>query len=579
MKKFLHYITKNSNFENFSSKKILSSQKQLSLEQKTQPDLSQKKVFMNVNGLLFVSKKTLFPQDSIRNKNRVNLVRKRKVLKTNSSIRGAEGKEKERQKHNNFIFRKTKTLNTSYFFKLKFSPNVYRINKLHSQFSKKQQIKKYHLILCSVSGGQDSNLNFFVFLYLKQENCLKTVYCHHFWQQKNFAACLLTFRLSFIFGVPYLLIFPNSFLLTENNSRGWRKKNFCRLSSLEKTPFFGTGHTQTDTLEKNLHNILRGVSSSSLNNQTFLNYKKTSIYYFSPVILNLKDYFDEVCENNKKKFFRQLFFNHPSSKNLIFGNCLSFFPIKNLSQEVLYKKNIQVKETFQFFKTRKNRNNSLFFNARRVQTIITKIEKKGSGNFPFEQTSFVKHNISFFKKYNFGEQTNIPSFSFCFYSKYFQSKVNSIQPIQAVERATVSKLMNLYDFPVLTDFTNFSDQFSRNKIRHQVIPFLKISFHKKIDSLITTFFKTVEKDNSENQKQLANFRFLCKLVEVLIIKNLVSDFLFFLFIFENSKPNLYSSILHQIIFDYLEIEITFSQTRKIKNHLSLEKKLKKKFQN
>lgn len=580
MKKFLHHTTKNYNFKNFSNKKFLSLQRQLSLKRKRQFGMFQKQFLPN--GVLFVSKKTLLSQDSIPYKNKVSLAPKLKVLQPNVIVGPKKRKEKERQQQNRFAFTKTRTLNASYFFTLKLSPNFCNINDMNSQFSTKKQF-----ILCSVSGGQDSNLNFFVLLYLKQENFLKIIYCHHFWQRQNFAGCLLTFQFSFVFDVPYFLIFPNSFLLTENSSRGWRKKNFCRISSLEKTSLFGTGHTQTDVLEKNLHNISRGVSSSSLNNQTFLNCKKTSIYYFSPVILNFKDYFDRFWKNKENILFLQNFFNHSSSKNFIFlpqtiskteflrplwyQNCLFFFPSKNWSQEVLNKKNLQIRKTFQFFKTKKNRKTSLFFNSRRVQRTFTKIEKNDYGSFHLVQTLFVKQEMSFFKKCkcNFGKQKKTQSFSFCFYSKYFQSTVNFIQPLQPTHRATVSKLMNFYDFPVLTDLTNFSYQFSRNKIRHQVIPFIKNRFHRKIDSLLTTFFNTVENDNFENQKQVANLTFLCKFFEVLLLNNLMTDFLFFIFMFEKSKPKLYSSILHQTLSDYLEIQITFSQTRKIKNQLSL----------
>lgn len=452
-------------------------------------------------------------------------------------------------------------------------------------FTRKEKARQKQVndswVLCSISGGQDSNLAFFVFCYLKQEFFFKTVSCHHFWQRKNFAACLFTFRLSFSFDVPYLLIFPNNCLLTENCSRGWRKKNFSRICSMEKISFLGTGHTQTDNLEKNLHNIFRGVTSGSLYNQNFLNYKKTSISYFSPLIFNFKDYFNGF--NNKNRIFVKNFSNQFYSETFSFGYCFSFFPSKKWSQELVSKKNFQItnRKTFHFFKTKKNTKTSLFFYFRTVQTNINKIEKLDYDSFLLLQLWFVKQNTIFYKKCSFREQKNINSFSFCFYSKYFQSKVNLLQPLKSTQRSTVSKLMNFYDFPVLTDLTNFSYEFSRNKIRHQVIPFMKICFHKKIDSLLTNFFKTAEKDNDENKKQLLKLTFIFKLFDLLLLKNLMPDFFFFLFIFKNSKPNIYSPILHQNISDYLEIEITFSQTRKIQNQLNNVKnrKDKKMFQN
>ena len=141
-------------------------------------------------------------------------------------------------------------------------------------------VKNQKRLLCTLSGGQDSILNFFLLLHSSKKDYLQIVYFHHFWQIKNFFSTRFIFQISSLMKVPYTLILPKTFFLTENESRTWRKKNFCRISQREHFLTSLTGHTETDTLEKHLHNVLRGTSPAGLSDFNFLKSKNKVVFFF-----------------------------------------------------------------------------------------------------------------------------------------------------------------------------------------------------------------------------------------------------------------------------------------------------------
>jgi tRNA(Ile)-lysidine synthase TilS/MesJ len=141
-------------------------------------------------------------------------------------------------------------------------------------------VKNQMSFLCTLSGGQDSILTFFLLFHSFKKDYLQIVYCHHFWQIKNFFSTRFVFQISSLMKVPYTLILPQTFFLTENESRTWRKKNFCRVSQREHFLTSLTGQTETDTLEKRLHNLFRGTSPAGLSDLNFLKCKNKVVFFF-----------------------------------------------------------------------------------------------------------------------------------------------------------------------------------------------------------------------------------------------------------------------------------------------------------
>lgn len=175
----------------------------------------------------------------------------------------------------------------------------------------------YRPVLCSVSGGQDSigtlftTIHLFSFAHAKtkkstqntkyQKHLLKVVYCHHFWQIKNFFLLFFLFQINFIFHSPYVAIFSTKKFLNENYSRNWRKRSFYRILEVEKILNISIGQTKTDSIEKNVNNILRGTTLTSITNSISFNYRNSLVPFFSSLIL--KSYFFEKKYQHRKKIY------------------------------------------------------------------------------------------------------------------------------------------------------------------------------------------------------------------------------------------------------------------------------------
>lgn len=79
------------------------------------------------------------------------------------------------------------------------------------------------------------------------------------------------------------------------------------------------------------------------------------------------------------------------------------------------------------------------------------------------------------------------------------------RPLNKTTRFSVSKLVKLYNFPLIIDVTNFSSRFSRNKIRHQLIPFVRSLVHSNVDFLLINFFKMIAEEHKDEKRTLSKF--------------------------------------------------------------------------
>lgn len=385
--------------------------------------------------------------------------------------------------------------------------------------------KKPPQFLCTISGGQDSIVNFFIIfslLYFQQQKTLKQkfflekkihdikiLYCQHFWQIKNFFLTFLIFQISFLFQIPFFLVLPEKRVLNENRSRGWRKKIFYRVCQLERITSLVTGHTETDTVEKNLNNLFRGTSAKGVTDLNILSQKKTQNIFFSSLILNASSSYKIVCFFNEFTFF------------------------------VYYKNNKECVRIPNFLRT--SNNFSFFLVEKKISTILR------YDNIPFRYKNMRLGK----KKPDFNKY--LQSGSFCFYSKTLNQKVKLTKPLQSIRRSTISELVIFFKLPVLIDLTNYSSTFSRNKIRHEIIPFMRSRSHKKVENLIGNFFQTVGLDHEEIDTQMLEIFFLYKLLPLIYFQNLHS-------LRNSSLPvNLERSFLQKTLVDYKNIELIFSQ--------------------
>nr|QDE53599.1 tRNA(Ile)-lysidine synthase [Micractinium sp. LBA 32] len=413
--------------------------------------------------------------------------------------------------------------------------------------------------LCTLSGGQDSILTFFLLLHSQPKSFLYIVYCHHFWQLKNFFSARLLFRLSFLVNVSYIVILPEKNVDNENDSRNWRKKNFFRVSQTENILTNLTGHTQTDILEKNLHNLFRGTSPAGCSGWTRVTSKNRTEIFFSQINLNSCFFYKlKKVQNSANSFPKTVFleaFNEFGNYFLFenrkrkkdFGPVLlvknrteklkkianPFLKKKRLNQNLITKKylvgtkmsEVPERKNFNYFKAKKPFLNELYFvsvplreqnNSVQIpKTIKTLFLSKKSSTFLLNKTFLTNET----RKRSSLECDSRKSSSFCLSTKFWNKNVKLLKPLEYFTRIQVSKILKLYKLPHLLDMTNFSSAFSRNKIRHQLIPFIRFLVHQKVDSLLIHFFQMLEEDYIERKKQIQELYFLCNLVNSKSRKN------------------------------------------------------------
>lgn len=333
---------------------------------------------------------------------------------------------------------------------------------------------------------------------------------------------MFLFRISFLFQTPYLVVIPTKLFLNENESRNWRKTNYFRICRVEKILNFFTGHTQTDLIEKNLNNLLRGTSPKSFSDKNFLVQVKYQSFLFSCFFINSICFFQL-----KKYFFLDQIYN--------FEVVTFVFYIEN---KVLQKENF-FNKLFLFQPTNFNSKFVLFDST----IISTKILK-----FKFAYSTF---------------QKNFCSSSYSLYSNQYPLKINLHKPLESFRRTTISELSTFFDFPLLIDLTNYSKYFSRNKIRHEMLPFMKSIYHKKIENSLNNFFHLVLVSSLASQTDILDYYFLYKIILFRSINQRNSLIL----VNTNLNKKLSPSLLQKMLTDSKNIELTFSQLSFIQKKL------------
>lgn len=388
-------------------------------------------------------------------------------------------------------------------------------------------------ILASISGGQDSCVTFLLCLHLEKLTGLEVVYCNHFWQPRNFLSSGLIFQLSFLFDVPYTLILPQNGVLGENQSRGWRKKSLRRLSYLEKIVFTITGHTGTDTFEKNLNNLFRGTSPKGLAESILLTSEKST----------------------------GLFFFTQSFKPIVFfiGQLSCFQYLVRHKKNPFYSKKIRSKAVPKMHFCRATKLKNQFYFAKPFQNHVFRAESENKFSFSTKLLKKDHHKeISIFLKKD-------TSSSFCLCGERHTRQLNGLKPLENIDRSTASKFLCLYEFPVITDITNFSSNFSRNKVRHNIGPFIEAFLNKKIDYRVAQFFKTLSQEHYEVQKNLFSLYCLALLGKSESTKKTKATNKWCLQpFFPKMLPQfvgigLEKSLLHKFFADYNDIELSFLQ--------------------
>ena len=427
--------------------------------------------------------------------------------------------------------------------------------------TKNQPLYKQNRFLCPVSGGQDSILCFFLLLHLlgndqtfyQKKNFLYdvisikkrkrnvslspkriesknpsltvikqikkitfyNVYCHHFWQPKNFFCSEFLFQISFVFHISCSFILNSQTSLSENRARGWRKENFSRLLQFQKLSSLLIGHSKSDCLEKNFNNFFRGTSPKGRSQQIFFDFKTITVF-FSFILFKPKTSYSNDFKKVKQRNDIFLF-----AFNLKIKTCFSKLPVK---KKFMFSRKVKIQKfrNFHFvsFATRL----PFYFQLYKENPAVSK---------------FLILKISY---------------SFCFSPKSLEKQRSSLQPIQGLIRFAISNTVKLYQLPTLSDSTNLNPIFSRNKIRHYFIPLNRFLIRRKLESLATHFFYLVSIEHEKVENEIFEVKFVLKFLRFHSFQT-TSKFV----IFSKIEKNVKCFVIQSSFSAYREIALNFKQ--------------------
>jgi tRNA(Ile)-lysidine synthase TilS/MesJ len=106
------------------------------------------------------------------------------------------------------------------------------------------------------------------------------------------------------------------------------------------------------------------------------------------------------------------------------------------------------------------------------------------------------------------------SLSFCLTRKILQKPQTWQTSTNSLTRLQVSKIVKFYDLPVMHDMTNFSTDFSRNKIRHVFLPFTRLIFATQFENVYSSFIYLVSREHEQIQIKLFEFKKIFKFFRV-----------------------------------------------------------------
>lgn len=413
-----------------------------------------------------------------------------------------------------------------------------------NNFSQNLLNSEEKVTLISMSGGQDSIACFYFLLHiysqnrvLDKNNLLEILYLHHLWQPKSFFMAELIFKLTYLFKKPYTIVIPTLTIITENQARNWRKTKLYRISSFLQIYSISQGQTLTDNLEESLQKIVRGTNPSVLSDLYKLEHLQSN-YLFFPIkqnFLELKKQKNSLFFSNNKFYF----LNISSHSDDVFVRVNSF--LKSKEKNIFFGK--------RDFSKREQLINFSFWNF--VQN-----NKLTKYSFRFRTTEFLKKGMIFSLNSSTLQKGSVVSSSFILSKEISLFYFSVENPLKKLTRTEVFYLIKNLNLPFIVDTTNYSNIFFRNKIRHELLPYINWISRQSVEKSFDQFQTLYQDQNKENQIKIIE---LYKIYMILFRYFPIQLTKYFLIL--NSTET--KEILKMTFLDYKERELTFLQINEL----------------
>lgn len=122
---------------------------------------------------------------------------------------------------------------------------------------------------------------------------------------------------------------------------------------------------------------------------------------------------------------------------------------------------------------------------KRCKTIIT-------GHNNYDQIETFLHNIL--------RGTSLNGFTSLIMYKRINSKISILRPLINFSKPEISWFCRLFYLPIWSDITNYNLSITRNRVRHELIPYLASYFNPKIHNNLTKFINFCQHDNEYIQE-------------------------------------------------------------------------------
>jgi tRNA(Ile)-lysidine synthase len=310
---------------------------------------------------------------------------------------------------------------------------------LHRTLLHRQILPSHQRLLVAVSGGQDSLclIKLLLDLQPKWGWNLGIAHCDHRWRSDSEASANHVEQLAKNWGISYYLETASDIPKTEAAARKWRYQALTEIAIAHNYPYIVTGHTASDRAETLLYNLIRGSGADGL----------SALTWTRPL--------------------------------LDFRLPIADFKLGDSGENP----NSQISADFRLENQDEN-------SQSKIQNLKSKIYLDGLSPLTWARPLLdFRLPIADFKLGNSGENPNSQisaDFRLENQDENSQSKIQNlkskiylVRPLLEITRSQTGQFCQEQKLPIWEDSTNQDLQYTRNRIRSELLPYLETHFNPK----------------------------------------------------------------------------------------------------
>lgn len=316
---------------------------------------------------------------------------------------------------------------------------------------KKTAILPSTQIICALSGGQDSVLLFSILLHLKKIWNLQIIilYCQHFWQVQNIYTVEEIWKLTSLFQIPFSFFFAEYSIQSESDARVWRHKKIYRSAEYFQSYNIAIGHNASDSIETAIWHLARGTSPKGL-----VNLKSDSKLTFEHFARTSRNQIFPTSEKSRP--------DRAKASQTIEQASIKKQSINKITRSLLWNRSFKK----DFFRSPPQEKLEIIFDT---YDFLTKLSRES-----VRTKNYIKYKKS--KGQNYYSHILVT----------FQP-ITIIRPLSEFHRSDITLIVSQNNLPYITDQTNQNTNFTRNRIRSEILPILRYSINKQIDFHLYTY--------------------------------------------------------------------------------------------